>query len=333
MSRAACFSVFLAISVLALAACGGVIDPVIPTAFVSPTPTGTLRPTDTPAVTPTEAPTRRVPATGGPSPTPLIGPSRTPPPNVPTSTPRPNPNAPRIEYFTADPVYVFPGDPLTLRWSIRGADRGAIYRLDDTGQRSQLWNIEPTGSLVVPTRRSDRGTAHFLLTVDAGAYYVEQALEVPLLCAYPWFFEPQPVACAASPETNSTHIEQLFQGGRMVYVEAEDVVYALFGDGRDPAWTFYANRYVGGQTPDEDPNFVPPPDLFEPTRILGLVWRGSDIVRNRLQLGLAPETTYEGAIQADGDPNGPNGATIYIRSADGSVLQLNPRGRSWEVVR
>ncbi len=320
------------LSCVLLAACGGVVEPVIPTAVLTLTQTRTPRPTLTPLLRATDTPTPTRPrptATGGPSPTSIIGPTRTPPPQAHTPTPRPNPNAPRIEFFTANPAYVYPGDPVTLYWSVRGAARAAIYRLDDLGQRNQLWNVDASGSLSVPTSRNDRGTAEFLLTVDSGGYYVEQVLAVPLLCAQEWFFEPEPAGCPLGPVVEGTHIEQVFEGGRMLYVEAEDQVYALFADGLSPAWTAFPNRYVPGQTPDEDPNFVPPPDRFEPMGILGLIWRASDPVRNRLSLGLAPETIYEGAIQSGGDPAR---TTVYIRSADGSVLRLDPEGENWAII-
>lgn len=316
-----------------LAACGGVIDPVIPTAPVTPTLTQTAPVTDTPVVVATIPPTatpRRATPTGGPSPTSIVGPTRTPQPEAITATPRPNPNAPRIEYFRGEPAYVFPGDSLTLYWSIRAADRAAIYKLDALGQRNQLWNVEPGGSLVVPTSRGDRGVTAFLLTVDNGEFYVEQILEVPLLCAFEWFFVPGPEACPSARVMESTHIEQVFDGGRMIYVADQDRVYALFTDGLAPAWTSFPNRYVGGQTPEEDTNFVPPPGRFQPVRILGVVWRGSDPVRNRLALGVAPEITYEGAYQVETSVDASE--TIYLRSADGSVLQLDPNGRSWRVI-
>ncbi|NPV67729.1 MAG: hypothetical protein HPY64_11335 [Anaerolineae bacterium] len=319
----------LSLIVLSLAACGGVVDPVLPTAVLTPTVTPTRQPSPTLPPSDTPVPTHALTATGGPSPTSIIGPTRTPEPIRQTPTPRPNPNAPRIEYFTADPAYVYPGDQVTLFWSIRGADRAAIYRLDALGQRNQLWNVEPSGSLTVQTNRRDRGTADFLLTVDNGQFYVEQLLSVPLLCAYSWFFAPEPVECPDAAVVESTHIEQMFEGGRMIYVEAEDQVYVLFSDGRTPAWTAFQNRYVGGQTPDEDTNFVPPPGRYQPVRILGVIWRGSDPVRNRLALGLQPEVTYEGALQTATEGQA---KTIYLRSADGSVLRLEAQGRGWGVI-
>ncbi len=315
---------------LFLAACSGVVDPVI-RAPGTPT-TAAPRPSATPVVTATDEPSPTPPrptAPGGPTATSILGPTRTLLPEAGTPTPRPNPNAPRIEVFTADPAYVYPGDSLTLFWSIRGADTAAIYRLDDLGQRNQLWNVGPDGSLVVRTARNDRGMAEFLLTVTSGQFYVEQLLAVPLLCAYQWFFVPEPETCAATGVVESRQIEQVFEGGRMIFVEEADLVYVLFADGLNPAWTSFQNRYVPGQSPEQDDNFVPPPDRYQPARQLGMIWRASDPVRNRLALGIAPETIYEGAFQADAEPRG---ETIFLRSADGSVLQLDPDGESWGII-
>lgn len=315
---------------LLLTACGGVVDPVIRLPGTATTPDS--RATDTPSATATDQPSPTPPPptdADGPTPTAILGPTRTLPPDASTPTPQPNPNAPRIEIFTADPAYVYPGNALTLYWSIRGADTAAIYRLDDLGQRNQLWNVGPDGSLVVQTSRRDRGLAEFLLTVTSGQYYVEQLLAVPLLCAYEWFFVPEPDTCAAAGEVEGRQIEQVFEGGRMIYVEEADLVYVLFADGLVPAWTSFQNRYIPGTSPEQDDNFVPPPERYQPVRQLGMIWRASDPVRNRLALGLAPETVYEGAFQADAEPRG---ETMYLRSADGSVLQLDPDGESWSII-
>lgn len=324
--------VILLLLSLTLVACGGVIDPIVPTDAITPTETVTPRVSVTARATATNTATPVPPGqtpTGGPSPTSIVGPTRTPLPVAQTSTPRPNPNAPRIEVFTADIAYVYPGDSLSIFWSIRGADRAAIYRLDDAGQRNQLWNVEPSGSLVVQTSRRDRGTADFLLTVDNGQQYVEQMLSIPLLCAYEWFFAPEPENCAGGPAVESTHVEQIFEGGRMIYVAEEDQIYVLFADGQRPAWTSFPNRYVSGETPEEDSRFVPPPGRFQPTRILGVIWRASDQVRNRLALGLEPEKRYEGAMQSDGEARG---ETVFIRSGDGSVLKLEAGGDGWSII-
>src|SRR6185295_19499400 len=86
---------------LAISACGATAKQVVPTA--RPTATQTLTPTVTPTpgigATPTVTP-RSV--ASGPTPTPLFGPTTTPQAALTTATRPPNPNAPRIEFFTTN---------------------------------------------------------------------------------------------------------------------------------------------------------------------------------------------------------------------------------------
>ncbi|MBI5670306.1 MAG: hypothetical protein HZC41_20110 [Chloroflexi bacterium] len=316
-----------------LSACGAGAPLVIPTARPTVTATYTETPTRTPGasvrlVSPTPP---ALTATFGPSPTALFGPTRTP---AQQSTPTrvANPNAPRIEFFTSDTLAVAPGSPVTLFWSTRGANGAVIYRLDQNGVRNQLWNVAPDGNLSVPTRRADRGQVSFVLSVGDGALKTEQTLTLPLTCPDAWFFQPAPDNCPRGPAQPTTLLEQPFERGRMVYVQAQDTVYALFNDGLEPAWVAFDNRYDPAVHPELDETFERslPPGLVQPKRILGFVWRGNDLVRNRLGLGVAEETAYEGFLQTVGaDEEAEN---LYLNSADGTVLQLLPNGQSWQII-
>jgi hypothetical protein len=241
-----------------------------------------------------------------------------------------NPNAPRIEFFTSDTLAVAPGSPVSLYWSTRGTNGAVIYRIDETGTRNQLWNVAPDGSLTVPTRRSDRGEVRFVLSVGDGEQQVEQELILPLSCPDPWFFLPAPETCPDGPSQATALIEEQFERGRMVYVENNDRVYALFNDGRTPAWLGFDDRYDPSRDPESETSFVPPPPLVQPLRILGFVWRGNDVVRNRLGLGLQPESAYEGFIQTGSAPDGSE--SLFISSADGTVLLLLPGGDAWQLI-
>jgi hypothetical protein len=242
-----------------------------------------------------------------------------------------NPNAPRIEYFTTDSLLgVAPGSTLTLFWSTRGATTAAIYRLDNRGERTQLWNVEPDGSLVIATRTSDRGTIEFVLTVGEGALASEARLSVPLACPDLWFFAPAPDACPTAPAQPTPLIEEVFERGRMLYIEQSGLVYTLFNDGQSPAWIRFEDRYDPTVHPESADNFVPPPGFYQPLAILGFVWRGNDTVRNRLGLALQPEAAYEGFIQAALTPDGEE--NLYVNSVDGSVLQLLPGGEAWQII-
>jgi hypothetical protein len=268
-------------------------------------------------------------ATGGPSPTPLFGAVSTSEAAAPTQAGASlNPNAPRIEFFTSDSAAVAPGGTVTLYWSTRGAREAVIYQLV-RGVRNRLWNVGPDGNLSVQTSRSDRGTADFVLSVGKGSEYIEQQLSVPLQCPDVWFFSPPPEACPSAPAQDTPLIEEPFERGRMLYVSSSNQIYALFNDGLSPAWLVLENRFDSAVHPESDPNFSPPPGYYQPLRRLGFVWRGNDTVRNRLGMATQPEASYNGFTQSS---SASGAQTLYVSSANGTVLQLLPQGDSWQII-
>ncbi len=313
---------------LAISACGATARQVIPTA--RPTATQTLTPTVTPTpgigATPTVTP-RSV--ASGPTPTPLFGPTSTAVALLSTVTRPPNPNAPRIEFFTTNVQQVEPGGQVTLFWSVRGVRNAIIYRLDASGARGNLWNVPPDGNLPVTISRRDRGQATFLLSAGEGDLETTQSLSIPLSCPDPWFFQPAPDTCPVGPAEATTIVEEPFERGRMIYIQSRNRVYALFNDGRTPAWLSFENKYNPAVDKESEESFVPPPDRFQPVKIIGFVWRGNDVVRNRLGLGTAAETQYDGFIQTvkNGDKE-----DLYVNSSDKSVLQLLPGGDAWQII-
>jgi hypothetical protein len=314
-----------------LAGCGAAAVPIVPTDIPTLTPSLTPSPSRTPGqdATPTVSPTPPpMTATGGPSPTPLFGPTRVS--AAATATRPPNPNAPQIELFTADVLAVAPGGNLTLFWSTRNANSATIYRLEVDGSRSQLWNVPPDGSLVVSTRRSDRDRVDFVLTVGESTQRTEQMLTLPLSCPDVWFFGNGPEACPQGPAIETRIVEQNFERGRMIYLEATARVYALFNDNLSPAWVAFDNRFDPARDPESEESFVPPPGYLQPLRQLGFVWRGNDIVRNRLGLAISPDASYDGFAQialVSGSAE-----NLYVSSSDGSVLQLVPAGDAWQII-
>ena len=317
---------------LIASACAPVARQVIPTERPTVTPTATATATATrgprnatPTVTVTRPPAS---PTGGPSPTPLLGATSTPDDDV-TPTRVPNPNAPRIEFFTSDVQAVAPGSDVSLFWSTRGADGATIYKLDPAGTRNQLWNVPPDGSLTVSTLESERGTANFLLTVGEGAERTEQPLSLPLSCPVTWFFVPPPQACPNDEPLETRIIEQPFVRGRMLYIAEQNQVYALFNDGFEPAWVVFRNQYNPAIHDAFLEGFPVPPGRFQPRDELGFVWRGNDLTRNRLGLATDEATGFDGFLQTApaGDED-----SVYVTSADGNVLQILPDGENWEII-
>lgn len=239
-----------------------------------------------------------------------------------------DPNAPRIEFFTADSQVVAPGSPLTLFWSTRGVSDAAIYQLNRQGERGRVWNVGPDGSVSVSTRESDRGQLDFVLSIGEGLLRVEQGLSIPLACPVIWFFAPPPLECPDTEPQEVFVIEQQFQRGRMVYTEFDNRVYALFNDGFEPAWISFENRYDPAVHPELDEDFerAKPAGFFQPIARLGFVWRGNDTVRNRLGLGINAEIAYQGLVQTAGEGD------LYISSTDATALHIIGDGDSWEII-
>ena len=315
-----------------ISGCETMAAPVIPTDPPTQTPTFTPSPSRTPGenATPTITPTRlSLSPTGGPSPTSIFGATSTPAVDEPTSTRVLNPNAPRIEFFTSDVIAAAPGSSVTLYWSTRNIANASIYRIDSSGQRSQVWNVPADGQLTVPTRRLDRGQLDFVLSVGDGTAAVERSLTIPLSCPEQWFFIPAPNDCPQAPPQESVLIEEQFERGRMMYVADTNQVYALFNDGFNPAWIAFENRYDPAIHPELEESFLPPPGFSQPIAILGFVWRREQ-VRNRLGLALEPEVRYEGSYQTSLSPSGDD--NLFISSANGTVLQLLPDGLAWQII-
>ena len=241
----------------------------------------------------------------------------------------PNPNAPRIEFFTTNVQQVEPGGVVTLFWSVRGARNAIIYRVDSSGARGNLWNVPPDGNLPITISRRDRGQATFLLSAGDGDLETTQSLSIPLSCPDPWFFQPPPDACPAGPAEATTIVEEPFERGRMIYIQSRNRVYVLFNDTHSPAWLSFENKFNPAVDKDSEESFVPPPNLFQPVRILGFVWRGNDVVRNRLGLGSAAETQYDGFIQVVKTDDKED---LYLNSADKSILELLPGGDIWQII-
>jgi hypothetical protein len=313
------------------------VQQVIPTARPSLTPTLTITafPTIDPrAVTPSATPTPQV--TQGPSPTPLFGATRTPSDEQTPTRAANNPNAPRIEFFRADAEVIAPGDSVTLFWSVRGVRTAVIYRLDAQGNRNLVYNIPPDGSETVRTSTRERGRVEFVLVAGEPPNQTQATVIVGLACPIAWFFAPPPSECPNEEAQPSLVIEMPFERGRMFYVEASNRVYALFNDGRSPAWVSFENRYDPAIHPELDENFeraLVGTGFKQPLGRLGFVWRGSDSVRTRLGNGIAEEQRFDGFVQT-APIAGTSGSanSVYLTSADSKVIQLLPDGEQWQII-
>ncbi len=324
-------SIYLSLlALIILSACEPAVMQVIPTDPPTETATFTPSPTRTPGrnASPTRA-TARPLQPGQPTPTGLFGATRTPlPQDFPTATRIFNSNAPRIEFFTSDPLAVEPGATVTLFWSSRGVNSAVIYRLEPDGTRAEVYNVGPDGNLPIDTARSDRGVLRFQLAIGEGTNYSEDVLTIPLQCPVEWFFAPPPSDCASTAPIETRIIDQQMERGRMIYIEETETVYALFNDGQQPTWTSFRNRYDPAIHAAREVDA--PPEWIQPVDELGYVWRTDNDVRVRLGLGQAEGIDVNGFIQSA--PAGRDRETLYISGANGVVVQIPPGNQSWQVI-
>jgi hypothetical protein len=114
--------------------------------------------------------------------------------------------------------------------------------------------------------------------------------------------------------------EQTFERGRMFWRGDSGEIYALHDD---HTWRAFADTWQEGQ-PQDDPNLTAPPDLFQPKRGFGKVWR-EKLGGPASQIGWAREEERgdTGVVQAFGGGTilGSHRGTTYILYADGSWEQ------------
>ncbi|NDJ78383.1 MAG: hypothetical protein GYB65_19210 [Chloroflexi bacterium] len=287
-----------------------------------------LQPTSTSPATRT-----RTTPTPGPSPTSPLGPTWTPAPLTYTPTAVPALAGLEIEYFTAENERIAPGDNVTLFWKVNGTSSASIYRVDEEGERQSFWEVNATGSITVSTRPEDGEVSRFLLTAENSEAYVEQPLLVPLECQELWFFSAandEVPSCPATAPQPSRQAEQLFQTGRMIWVEGMDRIYVIFEDGGSPSWTQYTDDFEDGDQERDDSLVPPQQDLYQPIRGFGLVWRSYPRVQERLGWALTPELAFDGMYQSDVED--PSIATLYLQMQDGGILELNAETDEWDII-
>ena len=316
------------------AACGAEAEPAIITAAPSATNTPNLTQTTvalaaTPTFTPTSTATPLPPVDPDAVPTSIIAPTFSPAPVVYTATVAATLAGLEVEYFTTDVQSVMPGENVTLYWSVRGADRARIFRLDENGERIWRWDVAGEGRLTVGTSNAAGEAASFLISADAGGATVEEPLLIPLRCTEAWFFSPAPEGCPVATPESSAEAEQAFEHGRMIWVDGRDQIFVIFEDGASPGWAQYPDNFEDSM-PERDESLVPPTGLSQPVRGFGLVWRSTPRVQERLGWATTPEVSFEGMLQADSAD--PGSATLYLRTRDGGILALDATTNEWEAL-
>lgn len=156
----------------------------------------------------------------------------------------------------------------------------------------------------------------------------EVAAPAPRVCNSTWFFiQPRPEGCPLAPPNTSQGVYQEFQNGYMVWVGSQDAIYVMFRDGALPRWRAYRDFFNEGMLEDSSQYNNPPgPNLWQPRRGFGMLWRDNASVRSRIGWATQEwEQPFSVRVQTSND------GVVYISRPSASVFSLFPNGENWQV--
>ena len=224
---------------------------------------------------------------------------------------------------------------LTFHWQTTGATH--VQLVSGTQHRFPLWwgDLEPNGSMTHVFSSTHFADPMMSLTaLNAKDEQVTEVIHVPWSCPHEYFFSPSPNACALYEATRTDAAEQRFEHGWMIWMRGlqlgdealGSVIFVFYDNGWferfDDTWT--------EDQPESDPFIVPPPDLQQPIRGFGKLWRENNEVRERLGWAVEAELGFPGAWQPELRESIPSVA--YLLTYNGRVLHLYDwQYGSWEI--
>jgi hypothetical protein len=271
------------------------------------------------------------------TPTSLASPLRGTPLPVRTPTRLAVPS-PIILSFTVKPTEINPGESVTLTWATTDTVRTSLRRTAALGVSFEQ-DVPPSGSLVMESEEAGRHWNDYALTAyNSAGITTTRSLTVRIYCANSFFFTTASLFCPNGPAQSSWAAEQVFEGGRMLWLEdgslvdakykGQSLIFVLYTQGR--SWELYVATWTSIE-PDRDPSLVPPQGLYQPIRGFGKVWRDNPQVQKRLGWALADERGFEILYQRVSEFDWDN-QCHYLSTADDRVVSLCSRGGVWSFV-
>ena len=274
--------------------------------------TATLQPTQAPSSTPIDP--------LNPTATVMLRPSASPRP-VPTAMPL----EPQILRFTVEPSEVNIGDSVSLRWNTLNATQVIIQERGLPAVYGPMTydEMHVSSSGYWTSKISNRGWSQSvfrLVASDSAGNSVWQEVTIKVQCAERFFFSQQPrIDCPTGPASTSAAADEVFEGGRLIWLEASRLIYELRAGGQ---LVIYRDTWTDDQ-PASDPAITPPAGRYQPVRGFGKVWRTEPYLQNRLGWALAPEQGYQTQLQSSsvGCHTDSEGG-FYVQTSDGRILHM-----------
>ncbi len=237
-----------------------------------------------------------------------------------------------IRAFEAQPREVAPGESITLTWRTEGGSGRELTSRMPGGLPGEVPEIAgPSGSVAVLIDEDERYWRAFSLALEAGeGITARETLTVTLTCPYDYFFAEHldlGGACPGGPPVGTFAAEQAFEGGDMLWLEEERLLFVLYDGG---AYEIYEDTFVEGE-PEFDPALEPPPSMLQPVRGFGKVWRENPQVREQLGWAWSREVGFDTVYQRGWRPHYHQEGMWYLSNLRGQVAYLYPDGWEWIV--
>lgn len=246
-------------------------------------------------------------------------------PTLPPPTASAEPTTSSLPVFlTTDHENIVPGELVTLNWTSDGSPTSQVQLvLNSEGGSTgaiQVWNdLPPNGSLqtTIPDAVA-RDRYYFSIHISDGDRSGSSLVPMLLPCPDEFFFDRALLLsynrnlCPTGPASYPAAAEQLFEGGRMIWLQSDNRIYVLYnnlnlGQGFPTVLQIFENPWHTGDS-ENDPTLTHPANLQQPTRGFGAVWRGEAPlvfgwqgidVRANLGWAVSPEIAFTSADQTE----------------------------------
>ncbi|MEL6151662.1 MAG: hypothetical protein AAFR56_18685 [Chloroflexota bacterium] len=133
--------------------------------------------------------------------------------------------------------------------------------------------------------------------------------------------------------------EQVFEGGRMFWVQPVNQIWVMIVDDEGTgSWLVFEDNFDESVDLEEDPDIDPPEGQYEPVRGFGKLWRENTDLRDALGWGVTPEFGYVssyryvpgGEVTDDGDYiPGPGYHVLF--SLNSEAFRFNENDGTWRL--
>lgn len=196
-----------------------------------------------------------------------------------------------------------------------------------TPTRTPTFTLTPTVTQTPTITATSSATAFVLPTSEIRPLNGIVLAPNNQICDSNWFFlQPLPANCPMNAPNASPGVYQTFQNGTMVWVGSQDAIYVMYNDALAPKWEVVRDYFNEGMV-EQANDFNPPSEtLFQPRRGFGMLWRGNELVRNRIGWSMMKdEQPFSVQVQTARD------GAIYISAPSSNLFGLLPGGAGWNL--